>query len=443
MALRDLLPFLRTKQAVPEPVSAALIPYGFLAVIGHELTANEAWRLYKSVGTLAKAVDLIADQASYITPIVEINGQRTEPGDDSAGGKLMQVLKRPGYNRDRRRFVKEALVQELVTGTAYVGLEGNKNFAPIAMDVYMSHQAIQVDGHDGWPQSISIHEPRRGFVFRRQHWRNELRYLANNAHELVSIYDMAGDIKGRGLSRLQAVRAEVNLKLSSLQHNTSLMQRGATLSGILNFKDTIDPTVAESIVSEFQRAASGAANAGGVFVTGGSEADFKSLTLNNRDMEWMELVKTVDDAIISRYGIPTTLYDKSAQTYDNYRTAWEQLYEQAVLPAFNRFYGALSAAMYWRTGEEVEITHDALEIETLASRAAERATALFEKNLITANEGRELVGYEPVPGGDQLTQIGAEDGYEDLYTDLIDVGVIDGEGKPALAGPKDPKGARS
>ena len=432
MAIRDYIPFMRTKSAVPAPYAASMVPYNFLATSGQQVTTHEAWVLYKSVGTLAKVVDLIADQVSTLRPIINVGGQ---PIDENA--PIYRLLQRPGHGRDRRRLIKEVTVQELVTGTGLLCLFGNVRYAPVTIDMFATRHMTTVEGHDGWPQTYQINEPRRSFVFNRQEWRNDMRYLADEFSELMVIFDSAGDNKGVGLSRLQAVRTDVDLKLSSLQHNTSLMQRGATLSGILNFKGALSPETAAAIEQDMRRKMTGAANAGGVLLTGGSDVEFKPLMQSNKDMDWANLVNSVDDAIVARYNVPTTLFNNSAQTYDNFRVAWEQFYEQAVLPTFDRVYSALGNALSMRLGQEIVFTHDKLAIETLAAKAVDRATKLSSAQLITTNEARSLVGYEPMIGGDQvLGPPGMEPLYEDVWTDLVAAGLVD-PAKPKVDGPKD------
>ena len=410
MRFKDFLPSV-FKSAVAQPYSSSVVPYAFAAFAGRELRPADAWALYKTVGTLAKVVDLIADKVAQLTPIVEINGAVVE------NSPVMAALNMPGYTRTRRKLIKELTVQELVTGTGFLAFEGNIKFAPMAMDVYLTSNMTSLEGPDGWPAHYQLSEPRRSYVFGRQQYRADMRFIANEFMEVVAIFDAQADVKGMGLSRLQAIRTDVDLKLSSLQHNTSMMKRGATLSGVLNYKDTIPPEVSEAIMQDFRRTVSGAANAGGVLLTSGSEFDFKQMSQTNKDMDWANLVKIVDDSIVARYGVPTTLYDNSAQTYDNYATAIGQLYEGSVIPCFDRIYGSIANALTRRTGQFVEIRHNKLEVEALAVRAVERAAKLHSEQLVTTNEAREIVGYEPIVGGDQvLGPPGLEPLYEDIFT---------------------------
>lgn len=430
MALRDYIPGFRTKAAVNPPVSSGATPYHFLAQTGREILPHEAWKLYKSVSTFAIVVDLIADQIAQMDTVVEINERPVD------GHPIDTLLNRPGFNRSRRQFIKEVAVQHLVTGTAYINFIGNPRAGAIALDTYLSHQMSHVEGSDGWPQTIQLNEPRRSLHFTRVDDRGNMRYFDKQGmNELRVLYDICGDIKGRGLSRLQAVRADVDLRLSSTQHNVNMMNRGASPSGVLAYKDRLPPETQESILQDIRRTLSGAHNAGGIVLTHGGDAEFKNMTQSNKDMDWVNLVKTVNDAIIARYNVPTTLFSVEAQTHHNYATAWEQFYEQAVLPQFEIIYGPIAQAASERWGEEISIQHDRLSIEVLAQKAVERATTLVGAQLISPNEGRQIIGYENFLGGDQvLGPPGLTPIYEDYMTDLIDAEFTETTGRGQAIG---------
>tara|TARA_R110000824_G_scaffold95990_8_gene230331 strand:+ start:3223 stop:4569 length:1347 start_codon:yes stop_codon:yes gene_type:complete len=418
MAMRDFIPFgWGTKAAVAAPIASGSTPYHFLAQTGREILPHEAWNLYKSVSTFAIVVDMIADQVSSMNTITEINGR---PVDNH---KLDEILNRPGFNRTRRHLVKELTVQHLVTGTGYVNLIGNLRHMPVAVDTYLTKHITHVEGADGWAQTLQLNEPRRSVNFERQDIGGNMRWFSKDGlNEMLCIYDMSGETKGRGLSRLQAVRADVDLKLSSLQHNVNLMNRGASLSGVLAYKEKLTPETAEAIKQDIRTSLAGAHNAGGIMVTGGGDVDFKAVTQTNKDMDWGTLVAEVNKCIVSRYNVPTTIFNSESQTFNNYEEGWIQFYHQAVLPQFKIIYGALARAASERTGERIEIKHDALSVDTLAGRAVERAVKLVSAQLITPNEGRQTIGYEPYLGGDQvLGPPGMAPLYEDYMTDLTDV----------------------
>ena len=424
---------LSLKAAVPAPVEGrAPAIYGIFAGLGGEITPRESWALYKNVGTLAKVVDLIADQVAALEPVVK-------EGDEIIDGhEVLALLKRPGFNRTRRQFIKEMTVQLLTTGTAYAHPTGNTSRLPVAIDVLQTRYSTVVEGNDGWPQSVMIHEGRRSLRFEREQVRADFRWLDGVFGEIVPVYDIAGDTKGVGLSRLQAVRSDVELKMEGLRHNRSLMSKGARLSGILSFKGMLTSEQRAQILADLRDSMQGARNAGGVMVTGGGEADFNSMMMTPRDMDWGLLVKAVDEAIVARFNVPTTLFAIEAQTFNNYEAAWRAFYDNAVLPTFQIVYSGLAQMFSARLGREIEIVHDELTNNVLAKQAIERAKALLDSGMVTKNEARDIVGYEPLAGGDQIMDLpGLVPQYEDLFTGMEDDPDATARRKPKTDAPAD------
>ncbi len=418
--------WLASKAAVSAPVSPQSVPYLFLAQQGADLSARQAWDLYKSVDTFAKVVDLISDQVALLKPVVKVGGELV---DDHP---LAVALERPGWNRTRRRLIKEMAVQRLVTGTAYLHATGNVRMAPTAFDVFMTSHVNNIEGRDGWADLVQVNEGRRSFNFNRIDQRADIRWLDGNLGEIIPVYDMAGDQKGVGLSRIQSVKADVELKLKGLRHNNSLIDNGAKLSGVLSFKNPLQREQKAQVDTDMRSLVSGAGNAGRVLVTTGGEMDFKPISMSPRDLDWQNLVKVVDEAIVARYNVPVTLFSTDAQTHNNYATAWHLLYDLAVLPEFDIIYSAIGRMYSDRTGEQVEIVHDELTSSILAQKAVERATELLGAQMVTINEARDIVGYEPLAGGDEISApLGLEPQYEDLF---------DNDGTPLNAPPtKSPK----
>jgi phage portal protein BeeE len=407
-----------TKAAVPSPVSmqAPPHPYG-LFLQASEITPTQAWLLYKSNANFAKIVDLIADNVASLMPIVKIDG------DSVPDHPAIRFLAKPGFRRNRRRLIKEIAVQYLVTGTAYLHVYGNVNMPPHALDVLKSKFLSAFPGADGWPQSFLYAEMTRTINFHEDGNPRDPRYIdmQSGMSELVPIYDLDGDKRGVGLSRINAIRTEVELRLRGLEHNTALLTKGARLSGVLSFKEPLDEDQQEAVKADIRAFMQGSANAGAIHVTSGGDSSFTPMSQNAKDMDFVKLMEQVEDAMVARYNIPITLYRTTAQTDNNYETAWNVLYDQAVLPCFEVIYSPIAAMLSQRLGVEIQIEHDALTNPILARQASARARDLHSAQLISKNEARDIIGMEPVLGGDTiLGPMGMVPIAEDMFT-TVDV----------------------
>lgn len=407
------------KAAVPAPASmmSGIMQGSFASMFLNPstITPSQAHLLYLNVAPFAKIVDLIADNVASLMPLVKIDGKPVD------GHPALGLLNRPGFNRTRRRFIKEATVQYLVTGTAYVQSYGNVGAFPVALDVLKTKNVTHFPGHDNWPLSFMYSEGQRTVNFERDPNPRDPRYLdiTTGFTELIPIYDMEGDYRGIGLPRLNAIRSDVELRLKGIQHNSSLMDKGARLSGVVSYKESLTVEQQQAISEQWRAMAQGANNAGAVLVTAGGEFDFAQLSQSAKDMDFIKLMNIVEDAMASRYNVPVSLFRTDAQTNNNYETAWNVLYDQAILPTFDVIYSGLAAMFSERLGMAIEIVHDALTAPILARQASGRARELFAAQLLTRNEAREIIGYEPVLGGDTiLAPMGLVPIGEDMFTQV-------------------------
>jgi len=411
-----------TKAAVAAPVSSAASPSGLFAaqfLSAQEIWPYQAWLLYLNSSTYSKIVNLIADEVARLQPQVKINGEM------ASDTQIDQLLKRPGRGRDRKGFIKDLAVQQLVTGTAYPVIYGNPSAAQPLQNIIMMEVAKSqyvkptASTSDMWPDNYWYSEGTRALTFYRDpsnprdfQWRDP-----SGLVQLFPIYEMDGSYRGVGLSRLNAIKHDVELRLKGIQHNASVLDNGARPSGIAAYKSELTPEQKQDVRAQFQALAAGSQNAGKVLVTDGGELDFTQLSQSMKDMDFAKLIEVVEDAIASAYNVPVTLFRTSAQTNNNYATAWETFYYLAVLPVFETIYGGLGRLFSERFGADIELTHDALTNPVLAKAASDRALRLYGGHLVSRNEAREIIGFEPVLGGDTIYgSVGDVPQAEDYFT---------------------------
>lgn len=426
--------FFQRKTAVPAPISSQVAPSLSGALIKpNEISAFNAWLLYLNVGPFAKVVDLIADGVASLVPVVEENGVPVD------GHPVANFMHQPGFNRTFQRLMKEATVQLLVTGTGYFHVVGPTHVPPLALDVLKTKDVQPTPGMDMWPSQYYYAEGTRAIRFERDmsnprdwQWID----AGTGLGEIIPVYDMDGTYRGVGLSRLNAIRTDVELRLQGIMHNASVLEKGARLSGVLSTSAGLSPDQENAILQHIKAMMGGAGGAGAILLASGGQFDFKELSQSMKDMDFAKLLGVAEDTIASRYNVPVTLFRTDAQTNNNYETAWRVVYDQAILPTFRIIAGALSNLFSRRMGARIEIKHDALTSPILAKEAVARALELHRDNLISRNEARKMVGYEPVLGGDIIYgPMGEVPQGEDLFTG-IDGGQLTSRDVPPGGTPK-------
>jgi phage portal protein BeeE len=112
-------------------------------------------------------------------------------------------------------------------------------------------------------------------------------------------------------------------------------------------------------------------------------------------------------------------------------TARESLYEDTIIPFVERFLQSFNnwlIPFFDKTGNyELVIDYDDIDAyEAKNQRKADRIATLADKKLISRNEAREKLGYEPVANGDEIMISSAEvplsfdfSGVDDFEDELI------------------------
>jgi HK97 family phage portal protein len=270
-----------------------------------------------------------------------------------------------------------------------------------------------------WPESYMYAEGSRTNRFQRMLVSGSADYRwLDTFNEIVPIYDMDGSRRGIGLSRLSAIKSDINVRMRGSDHNAAMMEQGARPSGVLMFKEQMDREQAASVGHQMRSEMSGPDNAGRTMILSGGEAQFIPMSLSPKDMDWSNLVKQVEESIVARYGVPNTIYTVDAQTDNNYETAWHMFYDNAVLPTFNIIFDPIANMLTQRTGVEITIKHDTSTNNILFRQAAKRALELKAGGLISTNEARLMFGKEAVIGGDIMYgSPGDVPQMEDYFTD--------------------------
>ena len=119
-------------------------------------------------------------------------------------------------------------------------------------------------------------------------------------------------------------------------------------------------------------------------------------------------------------GVPLPLVDNDASTFNNMEQAKERLYTDTVIPQFTGLLQSLNAWLlpkFGLDGYELKPDLDSIPaLEALRQRRFDRAIAAYEKGVLTIQESREMIGYQPDPEGDlkqtlfdQIGKAGADD----------------------------------
>tara|TARA_R100001594_G_scaffold143321_3_gene191157 strand:- start:40 stop:1713 length:1674 start_codon:yes stop_codon:yes gene_type:complete len=216
-----------------------------------------------------------------------------------------------------------------------------------------------------------------------------------------------------GMSPLVSAASNVDSHNLTNKHNVALLQNGARPSGAVVFKPK-DETGSTVQLSESQRAQiiqdmeyrfSGAGNAGRPMLLEG-DFHFQQMGLSPKDMDFSVLKKMSAIDIALCFGVPAQLVGiPDAQTYNNMPEARLALYEETIIPILRRIQSDLNEWLTPQFGDGMKLEYDIDSIPAMAEsrkRVFESVIQGVNSGILTRNEAREKLGFDPIKGGDTL-----------------------------------------
>ena len=359
-----------------------------------------AYNLYETTSPLADAVDTISTPVKSIEPCVF--DKDWELIDDHP---LLSLLKKPNRNQSWREFIFECAINKLVTNNMFLVVTGNINRE--ALEIYpIKSSYVTVNGLDVFSQPIyQISAANKNRVFNGIYTfdSKSKAFINTDYRELVHL---KGYCKNAGdeifaLPLMNSILKEIEIANGSSVHNASLLKNGVTLSGIFKLA-TSDKKAIEEFRQQVSTYFSGNSNAGKYIAAHADNIDFKPINATNKDMQILELKGDSEDAVYRKYNIPQPLYKTGAQTYDNYSTAKVSLYDDAVFPLVDDIFDKLEEMFKRRKmlDANANLSYSQNDISALQMRTANWAKELSSVGVLTDNEIRTELGYDPYDGGD-------------------------------------------
>ena len=216
-----------------------------------------------------------------------------------------------------------------------------------------------------------------------------------------------------GLSPLSAGAVDVDQHNMSAKHNYNLLANGARPSGAVIFKPkdesgmTLQLTESQrqQLLSDLDLRFSGTNNAGRTMLLEG-DFDWKEMGLSPKDMDFLQMKNMTARDIALVFGVPSQLVGvPDSQTYNNVSEARLALYEDTIIPLLKRVENDLNEWLAPNYSENINIKYDIDAITAMAERRKktyDNVAVAVREGIISRNEARERLGYEPISGGDEV-----------------------------------------
>lgn len=210
----------------------------------------------------------------------------------------------------------------------------------------------------------------------------------------------------RGQSPLMPAARSADSHNEATTWNYRVLQNGAKPSGVLQQEANEQPLTDDEYLrlkTELDEQFSGSQNAGRPLLLEGG-LKWVQMMLTQSDIDWLKGKELSAREVALAFDVPEQLVGvPGQQTYNNYREARLALYEDAVLPLLDRYFGAWTQWARRAYNEpSLRLTYDVDQMPALSLRRERTWEKVQQADFLTVNEQREAVGYEPVEGGDVI-----------------------------------------
>jgi HK97 family phage portal protein len=379
-------PFSRKIEIKENPIGASLLMQGGQAWSKPQNARayiEEGYQLnvivYRAVTELTRAV------ADIAVEVVSASGEvfDTHPALD--------LMKRPNPVQGFDTWIKDAFTNFLLLGE--MGMvrypEGGK---PIEIwNVSPLHVKVN-PGRGGMPSGYEYDQNGAKRVFPVEYPSGRSQFFF---HKMINPIDY-----WRGQSPLVAAGLAADTHNAGLRWNYSLLRNSARPSGLIKLPEGAGGEVVARLKEWFKSAFQGERSAGEIPVLPGG-ADWVPMDNSPRDMDFLSTQKEAAKLIALAYGIPLPLVDNEASTYNNMSEAKERFYTETVLPMFREFLSQFGAWVlpYYGEGLSFQINEDRVgALEGVRTRLFERMLKAVQAGVLTVDEARTAIGYDPRGG---------------------------------------------
>lgn len=374
----------------------------------YDLAADQAIKYYLSCAPLADAVQRIVIEVAAIEP--EIYDTRNNVF--LTNHPLLDLLKNPNALSTYEDFITDVAIFYLLTANSFITADGNINSRPVSLNTIPPSYikpSITSDGYVGIWEASSVY-------LNMQYIRemNKLKFRFYNQQKTSELYQIRGfsgginNYKIWGISQLNPIWDEIEQYLAAGTHNISILEKGATLSGMFSVENgtMLSQEAYDRLREQLQQLYAGTGNAGRVALSENG-IKFDPISQSNKDMDFSVLKDKVTMQIYKNLKIPLPLINEGTMTLANLEASALLFYDNAVLPLVKRIFSELTNFLMPRypNSDYLSLWYDDNKISALEPRRLANLKAKADLGALTINELRSNIQLPAFKeGADELYQ---------------------------------------
>lgn len=381
------------------------------------IRAAAAFQYYKEISVIRDAVDLGAD--SFVTVPFAIKDLQTSELITKFDSRIpatgiLSLLEKPNQDKSEAEFKKAHYTTFQVTGdTFFLTTSVDEDSEPVEIFYINSKNVSSTANVDEITTSYQITSGRfRGSYVRTELPDDRIIYVNREGNLqlwIMKTFNPDSFNDGRGLSKLSSVYFEIEQHAGVSKHNNALLRNGVRPAGAVvpavpdgqGTANLSGPQI-QQLKESIQAFYGGYNNAGNVMVLDGIK-DFIELSMNNKDMEFMELLRMMKEQIYNNLRIPLPMVTGKIMTFSNFEESKFMLFDMNIIPFATCYAEEINRFLMPRFDDSgrYEYVVDLDKIPALELRKMKKIE-LFKDDLVP-NERRGLIGFEEREDGNSLT----------------------------------------
>ena len=332
-------------------------------------------RAYEDLEVVNRGVNMIVDDASEIPVLVggQISGLLSVVKGIKRSRVELLLNKEPNPYQDISTFRRNLITDYLLDGNIFVYFDG----------VHLYHlpaNKMTIHASDTYIEKFTFNE-------QINYKPSEINHIKDNS--FYSIY--------RGVSRLKPALRTMVLMRNMRDFQDNFFKNGAVPGLVLKSPNTLSEKIKERMIQSWT--ARYRPDAGGrrpLILDGGIEIDSVS-NVNFKELDFQAAIAENEKIILKALGIPPIMLDSGNNA--NLRPNMRMYYLETILPIIRKMNFAMERYFGFKLKEDIT---DIPALQPELRDQSQYYSALVNTGIISPNEARDALSFDPVDGYDDL-----------------------------------------
>lgn len=349
-------------------------------------------RDYKSFAEEAYVRNVIAYQAinKIAEAVASVHWVAFRGETEVTQSPALDLINNPNPMQSGRDFIEAKIGYLMISGNSYDERIMVSN-QPRELYTHRPDRMKVVPGPNGTPKAY-IYEVNS----RRVTWPVDENGNSDIRH--MRLFNPLNDWYGQ--APVEAAAYAIDQHNEAMKWVQALLQNSARPSGALVSGEGLTDEQYNRLKAQMEGQYQGGGNAGRPMLLEGG-LDWKEMGLSPTDMGIVEAKHSAARDICLAFGVPPQLLGiPGDNTYSNYSEARLSFWEDTIIPLVDRLAQEFTAFIGEPFG--VEIRADMDQIPAIVDKRRTLWEMVNASTVLTINEKREAMGYDPIDGGDQV-----------------------------------------